>query len=1407
MTLRIKLFSAFMLSASPLVAQTADHCKLAGNYIDLGNTTLTYVLNQDAVKRYANVDVADLFFDDDIEGAGEVTACEGGGMAGAIRCQVTSPIENQSGSASSNANPLEASTFAPETSPLQDEGARDLIGSDLTISVPVTRFYSPGPPAQVFTVPSGAPTLKSDTPITAAARQRLKDAIGRNYQTLARQGHPVSQISMDQMMNGGTSLPITVAHQAKDDLLQTSPATPGVRLPSECVSLLRLQQEEAAAKSALQKKSRECNILKSNIKARERENSKGGLVDSLAGFFGQDERLTRLTNRHKACVKDAAVLRASYNELKKRAKARRDRLNSDQHEREIAAIKADPKRLKEEKKIRESRLIGARAQYEKQVAKIQDGMNAYNKNLLALDKQIADMKAGDDPDKEAKVAALERERQRYEATYDSWLARMISIKDVRERDFNRLLNENAKDGIGATSNKELRNALSARGLNPTEVISAEFGEGLDRAAIQAQRDRETLGGSTTTGQTGNELLAEVVEDYYTMSPAERARRLWTYGPDALKGIAEGTYEGGEGLFKLGKGLVDLIPEAAGFEGFEGSTVDKLVGTGSKLSDQFTRGTDGRANDRDVFENFSDNMGKYAGKLDDKFNRGFETLAGSGEKGIKEGVKKFAKGGTMIAGGEVAALQTLSKFNQGLKALRGLDAAGDVARGADVVADLSRAGDAATDLARAGDGLNDATRTVDRLNDATRTTDGLNDATRTTDGLNDATRTVENLGETGGTFGKTRTTPPGEVVDPNKFRPIDAGPVRKFPEKSPARATQDALERAGVDPSFARVYGARATERSADAAIAGGAFEAGVSPKTLLRNGSTTEEGLRKGIKSYLNERGVPPAEQGGIIEKFMNRPSPDLPSPTPAAAKAADIPNPATAATKKLSPAEGAGLKAPTVRQPAPATPIGRDPLSRNAGRFSKEELARRLGEKTAEANAATKRLSPADGAGLKSPTVRQPGPVTNAESAATAATKKLSPAEGAGLKSPTVRQPGPVTNAESAATAATKKLSPAEGAGLKSPTIRQPGPVTNAESAATAATKKLSPAEGAGLKAPTVRQPGPVTNAESAATAATKKLSPAEGAGLKSPTVRQPAPVAALDPPTKRLPAPVGPNPSTITPSPIRGPAVDPVPVVARPTPDGGVHLSHNGREITLPKRQEIGIGQTSRVYGSDEGINVVKLSKEDQIARHLDELGRSAMEGKVAIPEVRGRYKLSDQSRLHSTDVTPGGTMTVLEKGPPIFAKAAEALRAAGKGIGAERKAALQSFAKRMNDEGFVVSDLKADNFGFRPSDKMGVDKALDLVPLDDGILIKLKAEFAHRAPEMQKIIIDPGDLARSFPEGLALNDIRERLSLFDHMVDWKAMNGGRANGPLSTLGRGAGNALPYTPTLGLHFKGLAN
>ncbi|MGH1447734.1 MAG: hypothetical protein ACRBBO_17010, partial [Cognatishimia sp.] len=252
-----------------------------------------------------------------------------------------------------------------------------------------------------------------------------------------------------------------------------------------------------------------------------------------------------------------------------------------------------------------------------------------------------------------------------------------------------------------------------------------------------------------------------------------------------------------------------------------------------------------------------------------------------------------------------------------------------------------------------------------------------------------------------------------------FRPIDAGPVRKFPEKSPARATQDALERAGVDPSFARVYGARATERSADAAIAGGAFEAGVSPKTLLRNGSTTEEGLRKGIKSYLNERGVPPAEQGGIIEKFMNRPSPDLPAPTPAAAKAADIPNPATAATKKLSPAEGAGLK---------------------------------------------------------SPTVRQPGPVTNAESAATAATKKLSPAEGAGLKSPTVRQPGPVTNAESAATAATKKLSPAEGAGLKAPTVRQPSPVTNAESAATAATKKLSPAEGAGLKAPTVRQPAPVT-------------------------------------------------------------------------------------------------------------------------------------------------------------------------------------------------------------------------------------------------------------------------------------------------------------------------------------------
>ncbi|MEZ5912346.1 MAG: hypothetical protein R3D84_09085 [Paracoccaceae bacterium] len=1327
--------------ATPGAAQD-ETCTLAGKYIQLDDTELVYALNDEAVKRDAKFDAASVFFDDGVEGSGGAGACEGGSIVGELNCALIEPMTGNGDSTGTGSAGGGGKAAPPE--PRFDQAARDLAGSNARVTVPVRRYLAPGDPPRVITVPSGRPRLSSRGDIGKAGMERLQKTVNDNLARLGSAATALNPAAYQQLLDGGTGYVVNVPAKGEDDILLTAPATPGARLPSECVSLVKQEAEMARLAKAIADKTRECNTVMANIKARKRDNDKGGAIDWLAQRLGQDERLERLTKRHDACTKAAGELRKQHAELKNRALKNRKRLLRDQHEREIAAIKADPKLLAAEEKSRMANAIAERAQLEGHLAKMQDGMNAYMANIRSMDKAIADLRASDDPEKEAKIATLETERDRYESAYGSWLERMEAIRVRREKDFNRMMGENAKDGIGPASNRELRKRLVDRGLNPTEVISAKFGDGVKYAGQQAELDRETLGGATTLGQSTAELLGEVAVDYYTMSPAERLRRLRDYGPSALEGIGEGTVEGLEGLYKLGKGAIDLIPEAAGYEGFEGSTTGTLVDLGSKIADAGRRGTDGRTNNDSIFENYSDNISKLWGNADKAFNRKFEQLAGQGEKGIKEGVKTATKVGTMAVGGETAALQSLSKVNQVLRGLRGLDKAEDLAKVGDKAADLARTGDAVGDLSRGGNAASDVTRTLeaggDAAGDLTRTLDPAGDLTRTVEPAGDAgnalsrTERMTDAGRTAGNSASdlTKTSPidPAEAARMADAVPHDLGRARRFKQGSEARVAQEALEAAGVEPAFARVFAAKAVEGSAEAAIGAAALEKGLPPGPLLKSGKITEEGLRRGMRQYLDELGKTPDEAKAIIDRAMSRKPPEAPTPPvtpkapepvanlPEAAPARPAANPAPDAAPASAPkapeapapsgAEAARETLETVNNALLDAPP--DPLLRPAGRFSREELARRLAT-TAEEAAATKRLSPAEGAGLKAPTTR------------------LDPADAAGLRSETAR------------------LSPGEAAGTTTPTAR------------------LSPAEGAGLKAPTTR------------------LDP-------------PAPAAAPDgPATARLQAPDQPFAS--------GP-IDPDPVFVQPNAQGGVDLTHRGRQISLKGDQRIGEGMTSAAYGSDQGINILKVGRNNPVSEGLDNLGRSAMEGRLAIPELRGRYRLGQGSRLPDGEGAAGGLLSVVERGPEPFSSIADDLARAGD-IGDARKLALKEAADTMARDGYVLADLKADNFGFAPSARSNLDRALDFVPLDDGMVIKFKPEFPDMAVAAQKFLLDPGDAIRALPENLALAAMRDQMSLFDPFVDWAAMNAGRLDGPLSTLGNGGAAGVPYTPTLGLRFKGL--
>ncbi|WP_407492343.1 hypothetical protein [Pseudooceanicola sp. MF1-13] len=1695
--------AALLILTSQAIAQDQP-CRLAGNLIQLDDIDLIYHLNPEAVKRDAARDAGDDFFDDGVQGGATKADCDASSIVGRLRCDVI----NQMNPGDSNAPPTPGDTVSANGSagggadgkPAFDPAARDLENSDAVVTIPARRYLQPGNPAKIFTVPADRPRIKSSSPIKPDGMKRLQDAVYDNVVGLGKAAFDVTPAAMDQLMNGGNGYTIPLPPNGKDDIMLMAPISNGAKMPAECVSYLKMQQDLMALAKKLQDKAKECDAISGQIKAHKAATAKSDIFARGAEFFGVDSTLNKLEASHAQCSKQANDIRAQMKPINERAKKRRARIVEDQHRADIAAIKADPKLLAAEEKSREMKAIAARARYEGHLAKMQDGMNAYNANLRSFDDAIATLEASNDPEKDQKIADLKRERERYEATYASWLEQMEVSRVSREKDFNRAMRENQADGIGPKSNRELRQRLTDQGLNPTEVLSSQFGEGVQFATRQAELDRASLGGDTTLGQSTQELLTEVAVDYYTMSPAERLRRMRDYGPAALQGIGEGVYDGVEGLVKLGagigkagytiqKGAMDLVAESAGYEGFEGSTADALVGGYNKAEEHFSQDK--------LAETYMNKVTDTWNKIDTSFNRGFEKLAGQGKKGVEEGVRMFAKGGTMAVGGEAALFQGASKLNAMYKGWRGLDAGADVARGVDLASDINRTADQGSDLARAADAPSDLTRTGDALNDATRTVDPAADVSRTevmtnarqgADAAGDANRTVTTPGDAS----RTVTTPgdatapmtPTEIANaqiqpPN---PDIVNRARRFKKNTEAARAQEALEAAGVEPAFARVFAAKAVEDSADLAIAGAALEKGLPPGPLLRSGKITEEGLRKGMRQYLDDMGKTPAERDAIINRAMSRPDPTAAAPrmadpnTPAGKTARLAPeggptsaptpetaptarldspetaptarmdspetaptarmSPETAPTERLSNADRAALAedarptarldspetAPTVRMDSPETaptarldspetaptarmdnpetaPTARmdapeqprsatdgskstqpakdahrtldqindmpldsaaatraatdgsksaqsaqdahktldqlndallpppvDPNARAVGRFSRAELQQRLASTVDDA--ATKLLSPAEAAGLKAPTTRMPTPETaptarldpadaptarrdpaDAPTArldpADAPTARLDPADAPTARldpadAPTARldpENAPTMRLDPAdaptarldpANTPTERLSNSDVAALAEdarPTVRldpADAPTTRLDPAdapttrldpvdaptarldpvdapttrldpADAPTARLDPANTPTARldptdTPTARldpgdnQTARLSNSDVAAlaedarptarlnpeqaptarispeTAPTARISPPETA----PTARLPAPDTT---PTARLPAPdntptarLDPPATPDGPETVRlaqpdqpfGPPegkvpFDPDPVQVRTNATGGVDLTHNGRTISIDRANEIGRGSTAAVYGSDAGPNVLKVSKNDPVSQNLDVLGREAMEGRIAIPGLKRQYRIGEGSTLPGDVPAAGGKVSVLERGPEPFSKIADGLKETGEGFGSARRAALNDALGRMNRDGYVVLDLKGDNFGFVNSANQSTGRSLDFVALDEGMVLKFKPEFAEYAAQAQKILLDPGNAIRALPEQAAVMDLRDRMSMFDRFVDWGAMNGGRADGPLQTLGNAGANAVPYTPTLGLRFDDL--
>lgn len=1309
---RILLASALTICLiTAAAAQASNTCNLTNGVIVLGDVDLVYSVDPNQVPLplpgAAGEAGDDPFFDDGMEASAENDDCASRGMVGAIRCGVTKAIDNAQANQDGSGRPAGVSSSQQTSNTGTDPVAkaeRELADSKSTVTVPVRRYLIPGNPPSVVTRAIGRPRLSENARLSQAALKRLNQSLATSLDALDTSSHPVHPDSYQRLLQGGTTLPVVVTPVGSDPLLVTGALSAPVQMPAECVSYLKSQQNALRLSAELDDVRKRCKLLSSNIDATRRANARDPWIERVGGFV-QDlkgtSRLSRLQDQHAQCLARAAVIRRQLAEENAFAQRRRGRLETEQRARELAAIKNDPAALENERKARVAEAVLAEREVQKHRLKMNEGIKAYDRQLREFDRAIAELEAGNLPNKEAQIALLKRERERYQSNYDSWLEHMERVRQRRGKDANRVYSRNRSEGIGPTDVGDLRQRLAADGSDANELLEQNFDETIERAALQAVRDRRNGRPDATIDQSGpKEKLASLIEAYSAgnlYKRVEHARKVVGRSGSYVEGVGLAGLEGAKGLVSVGKGGLDLVAEIHGFDGFQGNTVDRVAGAITATEDFFSRGADGQLNRKSAFENYAEKVPLLTDAVLSRGQRATEIAAGQGEEGIRKAIKTVGQTAGAAAGVEaVAASKGLSTLKRLARSSRGLDTAGDASRVVNNAGDLGRSTDLAGDAGKGGDAAGDLTRTVEG-----------------------STGTVK--GTTGGApaddaFGKTATFD-GSPEPVSLGAGSDALPVRVPKAGTKERRAYEALRDVGVEPKFARVFAGAAGETSAEQAIADALLSKWVSPKRLLREGSVTEEGLRQGLRSALDAQGITnPRRQADIMERLMA-----LPENVSSHASSGKLPT-SSAGLPDLPKLPGKSGQALDALKEA-----GVDPRFL---RFHARQAADRTAEHAIASGLYNSRISPRK--------LIENGTVSEKD----LRRGMKSVLDEYGIRDPQ-QQAGIIDRFMSG------------DPGPKPVEIRLPSSL------------------GAGPEP--VRVPA----------AAIKALTP-DGPRRAKARPAQDATSAT-------------PNPTGVT-APSR---VDPRNMSARIGDDGTLRLSREGGgELRLRQDQMLGQGMTSAVYGLGEGMPAVKVSRQDPLAAALDDLGYDGMLGTLPVPQIHKQYRLAPGSQLPGGEIGDGGLVSVVDRGPQSFAAEADRLQSAGRPLPPGHVAALQEALAPMNAKGFVLADLKPDNFGFRYADSA----VAEMVPLDYGMWVKLRPDRIDDAAAMQRILLSPDKITRSMPTELAIRDIKDQLSLFDSAVDWKAMNGGRADGPLRTLGNSVGDSVPYTPKLGLMFPNLA-
>ncbi len=211
------------------------------------------------------------------------------------------------------------------------------------------------------------------------------------------------------------------------------------------------------------------------------------------------------------------------------------------------------------------------------------------------------------------------------------------------------------------------------------------------------------------------------------------------------------------------------------------------------------------------------------------------------------------------------------------------------------------------------------------------------------------------------------------------------------------------------------------------------------------------------------------------------------------------------------------------------------------------------------------------------------------------------------------------------------------------------------------------------------------------------------------------------------------------------------------------------------------------------DIGIKVIQAGGTD-----LDALGHAALEaldpGIAAAPRVIAEYPITTVGRLE------GGVVQVVQKAPPSFASdAARAIKTAAGDMTPGQVGALNRATDALADTGWVMADIKADNFTFLRG--AGPDEWIPVF-FDFGGFVKMKTPEAAHA--LKTALQNPPTEFLTGPWAEARIGFQNRLAeRFNPLVDWAEME--RLTGqPYRTLSGGL-DGFPYNPRIGEQFPAI--